>query len=287
MNSQLCNDGQTRHRYVGRVSYDGSNYFGWQEQPQQRIRTIQGNLNRRLSKRFNRPIKVTGASRTDQGVHAQGQAFHFDLFDHEVLTDFKHLEFSLNRMLPTNIRVFNITTAPWGDHRQVRAGELFHATGSAIAKRYIYRYCTHDYVDPLRRNYYSHFYHKADWDVFHDSLQLYVGTHNFSSFANKAEVIQREYEEKKFVEYDPIRTIYSIDHIDEGKGYYRIEVFLESALYKMVRNLIGSSLWTARGVFTMSELEALIHEAPGRNANCAKPAPPEGLTLDHVFYDHY
>ena len=153
-----------RIRYASRVCYDGSKFHGWQDQKV--IRTVQGTLSRTLSRRFDQELRVTGASRTDQGVHAQGQVMHFDLPPDLQLSDIELFEHSFNRMLPTDLRIYNLTIAPRGDHDQIAAGELFHATKSAIGKQYIYRFSTRPFVDPLRRNYCSHVRFPLDVPLF-------------------------------------------------------------------------------------------------------------------------
>jgi hypothetical protein len=128
-----------RIRYVSRVMYDGSSFKGWQEQrSSMTIRTVQAIIGKQLSSRFNTPIRVTGASRTDLGVHARGQALHFDL--PKPCDDLKYLEFTLNRMLPDDVRLFNIADVPLGTLLQVQQGEPWHSTKSAIGKLYVYRY---------------------------------------------------------------------------------------------------------------------------------------------------
>ena len=97
---------------------------------------------------------------------------------------------------------------------------------------------------------------------------------------------------KENKELDTTRTVHSIQLIAENQpGYYRVEVHLASALYKMVRNIVGSALHVAQGGAGMNYelLVSLLHEGKDRDRddNKAKPAPPEGLTLEHVYYDHY
>jgi tRNA pseudouridine38-40 synthase len=288
--AHICSDGQMRLRFAARVTYDGSSYSGWQAQQQQslqlqakppRIHTVQGTLNKCLSQRFSRAVKVTGASRTDQGVHARGQCIHFDLFPHEydsLLSNLNRFEFSFNRMLPVDIRVYNVSIAP----------RNFHATSSAQSKDYIYRYCINTFVDPLQRNYCSHFYKSADYLLFSDSLAMFVGTFDFASFGNKIDHTKRSFTRKQQnLEFDTIRTIHSISLIDDGAGYFSIHFHLKSAMYKMVRNVVGACLAVAAGEIKQSTLKELLFDALGRRHNGAMPAPPEGLVLHHVYYDEY
>eukprot|EP00596_Hydrurales_sp_CCMP1899_P004210 CAMPEP_0119046234 /NCGR_PEP_ID=MMETSP1177-20130426/45275_1 /TAXON_ID=2985 /ORGANISM="Ochromonas sp, Strain CCMP1899" /LENGTH=251 /DNA_ID=CAMNT_0007019109 /DNA_START=294 /DNA_END=1049 /DNA_ORIENTATION=+ len=249
------------------------------------IRTVQAIIAKQLSARFNTPIRVTGASRTDLGVHARGQAVHFDL--PKACDDLQNLEFTLNRMLPDDVRLFGMAAVPMGTQQQVQQGEPWHSTKSAIGKLYVYRFCTNSFVDPTRRRYCTHVYQPTDIDLFEKSLQVFVGTHNFQAFANKVERVRREHEEKDS-EFSTIKTINSVKLIvDEVPGYYSIEFNLNSALYRMVRNIVGSSLLVGQGEMKYELLQSLLHTGGKRIENSAQPAPPEGLTLEHVFYDNY
>jgi tRNA U38,U39,U40 pseudouridine synthase TruA len=128
----------SRIRYVARVSYDGSGFKGWQEQ-ESGTRTVQGTLSRTLQKRFGMPIRCTGASRTDHGVHAKGQCVHFDVPPEKEIQDVRFFEHSFNRMLPGDVRIYNLTASPPGNPEQLRDSKLFHSTTSTNGKLYIYR----------------------------------------------------------------------------------------------------------------------------------------------------
>ena len=111
-----------------------------------------------------------------------------------------------------------------------------------------------------------------------------VGTHDFRAFANRIEHTNREYQERNF-DFSTIKTVNWIQFVDEGDDYYRVDVNVESALYRMVRNIVGSSLHVATGQMSIEKLSYLLKEAPTRRENKAKSAPPEGLTLEEVYYD--
>jgi len=279
-------------RYCARVMYDGSGFRGWQEQSD--VRTVQGTISKRLSQRFDRSMRVTGASRTDQGVHARGQAIHFDLpldisatYQDQVSLD--RLEYSLNRILPDDIRIYNISLAPLGNSEQVRDGDLWHATKSANRKIYTYRFCTNQFVDPLQRRYCAHVYREFNEDIFCKCLPIFIGTHDFAAYTNRVEHSVIEFKEKGF-DFCTTKTINNIEFFNEGNGYYRVEVDVESALYRMIRNIMGASLMVAAEhdpAMNMETIKYLLHESPNRNFNKAGSAPAEGLTLERVFYDHY
>ena len=168
-------------RYVARVMYDGTSFRGWQDQAVEksregtRIRTVQGVLTKQLSSRFNKKVTCTGASRTDLGVHSRGQAIHFDVWNQAVCEDLPHLEYCLNRMLPDDVRIFNVSAAPLGKTEQVMIGEPWHATKSATGKLYVYRFCTNEFVDPMLRRYCTHVYVPTDMELLDKCLQVFPG----------------------------------------------------------------------------------------------------------------
>ena len=88
-------------RILATVSYNGTNYQGWQKQPN--APTIQETIETELSRYFNQPVSIYGAGRTDAGVHAFGQKFHFDIEDREI--DLNRLLYSVNQMLPPDIKI--------------------------------------------------------------------------------------------------------------------------------------------------------------------------------------
>ena len=228
---------ENRFRYVSRVMYDGTGFKGWQTQDDnRRIRTVQEMIGRQLTTRFNTDISCVGASRTDLGVHARGQAIHFDL--PQPCDNLVHLEFTMNRMLPDDVRMFNISAAPPGTRNQIEAEDLWHATKSAVGKLYVYRFCTNLHVDPIRRRYCTHVYQPTDIVLLEKCLQVFVGSHDFQAFANKVACLTRLHEEKN-KEFTTRRTVNSIRLVpDSEPGYYSIEFNLQSALYRMVRILI-------------------------------------------------
>ena len=150
----------------------------------------------------------------------------------------------------------------------------------------MYRFCTNDFVDPLKRRYYAHFYVPFDIKLFELCLQRFIGTHDFRAFANRVEHTTKNLASQgEDHQLDTMRTIYSIQVISEGDGCFRVELHLKSALYRMVRNIVGTSLDVAAGKFDEEYLSMLLKDAPSRYDNKAKSAPPEGLTLERVFYD--
>jgi len=323
-------------RYRARLAYDGTHHSGFQIQSAHQ-RTVQGEVETVLTKRFHQPISVIGASRTDTGVHARGQAIHFDVVYDEItlVPPLQKLQYSINRMLPLDIRLWGLSETK---------GTSWHAIRSAKCKLYSYRFITSSQnIDPLQR------YTRAciqgnpaaNSTLLKRILNYFVGTHDFRPFAGSIEQTQKKlhrYTSNKAKEIShntleetsnstdatecpPImmnttRTIYRIDLVDESSSYssfdsnYRIDFYVHGALYKMIRNIVGTAFEISRIISDGSrnkrqmeekDLRRLLQldvspssitnskgpEVPllTRRDNPAKPAPPEGLTLEWVFYD--
>ena len=259
--------------------------------------TQKGVLEETLSRRFNRTIRILGAGRTDAGVHARGQAIHFDLLEGELGNSTEQqLQHSINRMLPPRreVIVWNVQQAPVPKHETQKTSNgttlPWHVIYNAKQKLYSYRICVAPAaMDPLER----HTRHYIDWGhvnitLLNQTLQKFQGTHDFRAFSGA--IAQKEKKEQKTV--GTVRTVYSVELVDEGHGSYRIDVLLQGALYKMIRNMIGTAIDVSRG--RMSEetfLQLLYHNESDagqlfvRDDNPCKPAPPQGLTLERVFFD--
>jgi tRNA pseudouridine38-40 synthase len=309
-------------RYRCRVTYDGTGFSGFQLQAtaanvnvnsnsdeKQQQRTVQGQLEQVLAQRLNRPVRVVGAGRTDAGVHARGQAVHFDLYANETTTTTlatsnnknnndecwnQALQVSMNRMLPDDIRVWNVQPAPppclefvnYDDGEQEM--KTWNVMRKCNAKLYSYRFCIGDSMDPLDRHtrWQPDWGHEIDVNRLLPILKQYEGTHDFRCFAGALEQAQR----KRGHTIGTVRRIHSVRLVEEdsAQGLYRIDIFLVGALYKMVRNMVGTALDVCRGKVSEDKfLELLTNPSESslsRKDNPCKPAPPQGLTLERVFY---
>lgn len=281
-------------RYRCRVAYDGTGYCGFQLQhnPKKEQRTVQGELERILSQRFNRLVRVVGAGRTDAGVHSRGQAIHFDLYQNEtesITEDKKDLQTAMNRMLPLDIRVWKVGQAHSPQEELVNGKRKVHPWNvmrKCNAKLYSYRLCIGDSMDPLERHcrWQLDWGHEIDPKYLQAILKHYEGTHDFVCFAGALEQNERKTGKKM----GTIRTIHRINLIkqDGSENLYRIDIYLEGALYKMVRNMVGTALEVCRGRMPEDKFFTILFhpESLSRKDNPSKPAPPQGLTLEHVFY---
>ena len=195
-------------------------------------------------------------------------------------------------MLNQDVRVWNLGQAPPSLVNSTWNGTMsslpWHVIYSAEKKLYSYRMCTAAAMDPLLR----HTRHHVDWgdlDIakLEWALKCFEGTHDFRAFAGAIE--QKEKHEGKAV--GTVRTVYKVDFVDEGHGLYRVDFLLKGALYKMIRNLMGTAIDVSRGRMDESTFLQLLHHDDDetnqfvRDDNPCKPAPPEGLTLENVFFE--
>ena len=151
-------------------------------------------------------------------MHARGQAIHVDL---PPVEDLGRLEFVMNRLLPDDVRVYNLSLAPI-------TLPLWHATSAAQGKLYSYRFCINRFVDPLLRRYTAHVYQPVDLALLDRCLQTFVGTHDFNAFANRVSKTTRDYQKKTIV-FLTERTVYSIRLVEEGGGYWRVRAVSHGA----------------------------------------------------------
>jgi len=229
-------------------------------------------LEKVLSRRFNRTIRVVGAGRTDAGVHARGQAFHFDLHSMESMQSLQNitnissthnekimetlnleeLQHSINSMISKDVRVWDLSFAPSSIIKiEGKEDTLYswHAIASSIKKIYSYRIYVGAAMDPMQRYTRAHI-HDPDFDIrkLEMILKHFEGTHDFRAFSAAIEQNARK-QGKTAENTDTIRTVHSVSlvressthHSDDhsilrsGDGNYRIDVTLNGALYKMVR----------------------------------------------------
>lgn len=269
-------------RYRARVAYDGAGYQGFQYQPSSR--TVQGELEAALERRLGQSTRVVAAGRTDAGVHARGQAVHFDL--EQELNDCEHVERSLNRMLPGDIRLYHLSWAPppltkmiAGQERTVDWNVMYDSTG----KLYSYRLSLAPVMEPVDRHnrWHPDQAHLVDIMQLQGLLQHFVGVHDFRAFSGGIEQLERKLSANKL---DTVREVYDIQVVDEGSGRHRVDIHLKGALYKQVRNMMGTVMDVCRSRLSEAAFLSLL-TGQDRAQNKSKPAPPQGLTLEHVCFD--
>lgn len=239
-------------RYKLIISYDGTNYCGWQVQSNGT--SIQTLVQKALETSLRHPLDLTGSGRTDAGVHARGQTAHFDT---PVSFSPNRLLISLNALLPPDIRILRIDPTE----------TTFHARYSAKSK--IYHYHLNRAMDPFSRLYSHRVPGPCDLDLLKAAAAQFIGTHDFTSFANVKDIPNT----------DTIRTIHRLDIVEHKNGI-RLEFEGDGFLYKMVRNITGTLLDIASG--KPKDIPAILAAKDRRQAGQA--APPQGLFLMEVVY---
>jgi len=237
------------------VQYDGSRYHGWQKQPGKR--TIQGELVEAVSKLVGVRTYVHGASRTDAGVSALGQAGLFEI-DSPIPTE--NFPKAINGQLPRDIVVTSAEEVPSG----------FDLISGVTNKLYRYTIYTGQHRPVLRLNQCWHIPKKLDEEAMNQAAQLLVGKKDFKSFASAAD--KRE---------NSVRTIFRCNVTAEDKWIY-VDVEGDGFLYNMVRNIIGTLVEVGRGRWRPERINEILE---AKNRTAAGPlAPAAGLCLMWIKY---
>ena len=246
-------------KYFAKIKYLGTEFHGFQVQPQ--LRTVQGELCRALGELFSSPVKVTGCSRTDSGVHANEFALTVEC-DTATVPPAK-LPVAVARFLPNDLSLFYAEAVD----------EEFHPRYDVKSKEYLYRIKNSPVYDPFE-------YGRA-WIIYpeitEEKLALMkkaashiIGRRDFSAFMAEGSDVT-----------DTVRTVFSLD-IDKNGSDIEIRISADGFLYKMVRIIVGTLIEVAYGRIFPDFLPEIINS---KNREKAGPtAPPEGLYLNKVFY---
>ncbi len=241
-------------RVLLKISYDGTDYCGWQVQPNGKSvqETVQDALEEMLKER----VGLTGCSRTDAGVHAREFYCHFDCSETIPTSAFVP---GLNRLLPDDIAVLSATDV----------SDDFHARYSAKGKQYVYVIDNGRVADPLLSRYALHIKTPLDIEKMNELCGALVGTHDFKAFSSSKRTVT-----------DTVRTI------TECKVWRRDNLVLISVtgngfLYNMVRIIVGTALDAAFGKLTKEDFENLF--SLGRK-EIGMTVSPKGLFLQKVLY---
>ena len=235
-------------------AYDGTTFAGWQSQAGGTA--IQDVIEARLAQIFKAPARIHGSGRTDAGVHAHGQVFHFD-------AAWGHGPEKLllaRRVLPPGIQVKSVRAVPM----------TFHARFKAKGKRYEYRVHLGD-ADPFTRPFAWVVLKPLDVPAMQAAAKLLTGRHDFRAFT-ALNGPERE---------DTVRDVHRLDVVRRGR---RLTITAESTgfLYKMVRSLTGALVAVGEGRLSLADVRALLEG--GRRVPAVQTAPPQGLFLMKVFY---
>ena len=285
----------TTRRILLRVAYDGTNYHGWQVQPN--AKTIEGELNRVLTQLTGEEIQVTGASRTDAGVHALGNVAVFDTVSKIPAEKFSY---ALNQRLPEDIVI----------QSSLQVADDFHPRHCDCRKTYEYDILNRTFPLPAYRNTAYFLYGDLDLDAMRKACQAFLGEHDFASFCAAGAQVQTT-----------VRTIYSLEVLEQplavtGRGskpasevtgadpicqptetaaveqlqrsperLMTIRVRGNGFLYNMVRIIAGTLVEVGRGHIRPEEIEGIV--AACDRAKAGPTAPARGLRLVEIKYDSY
>ena len=237
------------------VSYDGTNYCGWQIQ--NNGITVEEVLNQKLSELLQEKIVVIGASRTDSGVHALGNVA---VFDTESPIPPEKMCFALNQRLPEDIRIQHSEEVPLD----------FHPRYCDTRKTYVYKILNRRFPDPTRRLYTHFVYYNLDVDKMQAAANYLIGEHDFKSFCSPRTQVE-----------NTVRTVYDLS-VEKQGDEIALRIYGNGFLYNMVRIIAGTLLKVGMGVYPPEYVKEIL-EAKDRKLAGAK-APACGLTLVEIEY---
>ena len=239
------------------ISYNGAAYHGWQRQAigfdtvQLQVESVAGRV-------VGHPVTIFGASRTDAGVHAQGQVANF--YSKNFAIPLTGLRRAMNSKLPKDIAIRSAVEVPDG----------FHSSRSACGKTYRYRI----HVGPTRpvmlHKQVYHYWRTLDLPRMREATTRLVGTHDFVGFASSAED-----------RATTVRTIYRCDVADAGQETH-VTVEGNGFLYNMVRNIVGTLVDIGRGYLPPGSMKKILKKKDRTSAG--PTAPAKGLFLIKVKY---
>ncbi len=242
------------YRYFVRFSYDGTNYHGWQIQPNGN--SVQEELQKALTTILRADIEVVGAGRTDAGVHARDMAAHFD-FPEEI--DGAQLTYRLNRLLPRDIAAKEV----------YRVEEDMHARFSAVSRTY--HYYIHTRKDPFLRKYSCELHYDLDFALMNEAASHLLAVSDFKAFCKS---------------HTDVKT--TICHVTEAR-WVRLSdsswYFIISAnrfLRNMVRAVVGTLIEVGRKRISIPQFDAIV--AGRQRTQAGESMPGNALFLEEVKY---
>ena len=246
-------------KYFAKIRYVGTDFFGFQVQPDRR--TVQGELNRALREAFGEESRVTGCSRTDAGVHANELAITIESDTLTVPPD--RLPLAISRFLPEDLSLIFAK----------ECDDSFHVRHDVLYKEYVYRIKNSRVRDPFeaRRSWFLP--RPIDGDkiaLMNEAASRLVGKHDFAAFmADGSDVT------------DTVRSVKEIS-VEKSDDIITVRISADGFLYNMVRIIVGTLVEVAYGRFTPEDVENILKSKLRKNAG--QTAPPHGLYLNRVVY---
>ena len=241
-------------RYFIFLAYDGTNYHGWQIQPN--ACSVQGEIQRCLSTILRRETPIVGAGRTDTGVHARQMAAHFDS---EEPIDCLQTAFRLNRILPPDISI----------ERIISVDNSLHARFSATSRTY--HYYIHTKKCPFNRGYSLETHYNLDFDMMNKAGEYLISVKDFAAFCKAGSDVKTT-----------LCDVRTAKWVEESPGKWYFEITADRFLRNMVRAVVGTLVDVGRGRLSMEDFKAVVESKKRTEARESMPA--HALFLENVEY---
>lgn len=239
-------------KYLMTVAYDGSKFYGFQRLNKEK--TVQGELEKALSKINKKDVVIKGAGRTDRGVHAYGQKVHFEL---DINISPERLVHAVNSLIDKYIRIIDC----------VLVNDGFHARFSVRKKTYKYVINMGDF-DPIKEDYLYNYCYTLDVNRMEIASKYLIGKHSYQVFVSgERDNYNSEIFDVLFAKEDDYLTI-----TFKGKSFYRY----------MVRNMVGALMLVGRGKISIEEFKNMIDSNETKYTYMTVPA--NGLYLEKIEY---
>ena len=245
-------------KYLCRIRYLGTNFAGYQVQPN--ARTVQGVLNEAFFSLFGQKVAVTGCSRTDSGVHANAFCLTAALDGGNLPLPPERLPLAMQSLLPPDIALYAATAVD----------DAFHPRYDVVSKTYIYRIYNDPIADPMQVGRARHIRYRLDVDDMNEAAGFFVGKQDFASFMAQGSKVA-----------STVRTVFESEVTRDGTSI-TFRVRADGFLYNMVRIMVGTLTEVGSGKRAPGDIPHII-AACDRTA-AGETAPPDGLYLDKVEY---
>ena len=240
-------------RYLASISYDGSNFYGFERQPEKR--TVQGELEKVLERIDKNKVETKGAGRTDRYVHAFDQHIHFDLTQKIPV---KNIKAGMNAYLPSDIRCNSV----------IKVKDDFHARFNCIQKEYRY-YINIGKYDIMKNNYLYNYNKELNVRKMKEACKYLLGKHSYKAFCSG----ERNNYDSTIEKITITKKGNTLEFIFVGKSFYRY----------MVRNMMGALMLVGKEKITPIQVKEMLDK--GENIYKYRTVPACGLYLNKVKYD--
>lgn len=242
------------NRYFVVFAYDGTNYHGWQIQPNGN--SVQEELQNAMSTILRENIEVVGAGRTDAGVHARRMMAHFET---EKAFDCAQLAYKLNRLLPRDISVYDVHPVDADMHAR------FSAT------RRTYHYYIHTRKNPFLRHYSCELHYNLDFDLMNQAAERLLHVDDFGAFC-------KAHADVKTTLCNVIEAVW----VKDGDDAWHFRISANRFLRNMVRAVVGTLIEVGRHRMTIDDFDHVV--ASGNRSNAGESMPGNALFLEDVEY---